>query len=77
MLKLDQDQRASCLASALILVACGTIGMVAWVTASHFEAQAFNRVTGNDVSTWDAMFIELRVQEPVLPSKTTGIEAVQ
>lgn len=34
-----------------------------WVTRSHFEAEAFNRVTGSNVSTWDAMWIELRVQE--------------
>jgi hypothetical protein len=34
-----------------------------WVIQSHFEAAAFNRVTGKHVSTWDAMWIELRVQE--------------
>ena len=34
-----------------------------WVVSSHFEAQAFKRATGKDVSTWDAMWIELRVQE--------------
>ena len=34
-----------------------------WITRSYMEAQAFNRVTGKSVSTWDAMWIELRVQE--------------
>lgn len=34
-----------------------------WVFFSAMEAAAFNRATGANVSTWDAMFIELRVQE--------------
>lgn len=42
-----------------------TIGPVIWITRSYFEARAFNRVTGQNVSTFDAMFIELRVQENV------------
>jgi hypothetical protein len=29
---------------------------------SYFEASAYNRATGSNVSTWDAMWIELRVQ---------------
>ena len=36
-----------------------------WITKSHFEAKAYNNLTGKDVSTWDAMFLELRVQENV------------
>jgi hypothetical protein len=42
---------------AFVLVGCG------WVIASHFEAQSYNRVTGSNVTTWEAMWIELRVQE--------------
>ena len=34
-----------------------------WVFSSYMEARAYERVTGKRVSTWDAMFIELRVQE--------------
>lgn len=33
-----------------------------WTLKSYFEAQAFNRATGKNVSTWDAMWIELRVE---------------
>jgi len=41
-----------------------TFGALAlWVGSSYFEAAAFNRVTGKAVSTFDAMWIELRVQE--------------
>ena len=37
--------------------------LVGWVAVSHQEARAFERVTGKQVSTWDAMFINLRIQE--------------
>lgn len=33
-----------------------------WATLSYFEARAFNKQTGASVTTWDAMFIELRVE---------------
>lgn len=45
----------------IVLVFAFAIG--AWVGGSYFEAQAFNRVTGKNVSTWDAMWLDLRVQE--------------
>lgn len=28
---------------------------------AHFEARAYERVTGKKVSTWDAIWLELRV----------------
>jgi hypothetical protein len=34
-----------------------------WIILSFFEARAFERATGKKVSVFDAMFIELRVQE--------------
>ena len=50
-----------------ILVGIGMIGIfvTGWVAHSAQEAAAFNRVTGKHVSTWDAMFVDLRVQETV------------
>jgi hypothetical protein len=39
-----------------------SIPMGSWVVQSFFEARAFNNATGANVSTWDAMWIELRVQ---------------
>lgn len=44
-----------------VTVLCLSLG---WYIYSSFEATAFNRVTGKSVSTWDAMFLDLRVQEP-------------
>jgi hypothetical protein len=37
--------------------------LLLWVACSHFEARAYERVTGRHVSTTDAMFLELRVPE--------------
>ena len=34
-----------------------------WVLPSYYEARAFERITGKEVSTWDALWVELRVQE--------------
>lgn len=31
----------------------------------YMEARAYERVTGKHVSVWDAMFLDLRVQEPM------------
>lgn len=36
-----------------------------FVVRSHWEAEAYTRLTGKQVSTWDAMFLDLRVQEPI------------
>lgn len=57
-----QSSRES-LAGILCTVAL-IIGMLGyWFISSYFEARAFNRITGSGVSTWEAMFVELRVQE--------------
>jgi hypothetical protein len=40
------------------------VGIGIWIGASHFEAKAFNELTGSNVSTKQAMFIQLRVIEP-------------
>lgn len=37
------------------------IPIAGWVGKSYFEAKAYERVTGKEVSTWDAMWLELRV----------------
>lgn len=32
-----------------------------WIGSSHMEAKAYNRITGSDVTTGEAMWVELRV----------------
>lgn len=55
--QMDAIKRAS------VLCAIGlAIYVAAWVVLSTMEAASYNRVTGSNVSTWDAMFIDLRVQ---------------
>ena len=36
--------------------------MVVWVFKSAMEAKAYNRLTGADATTWEAMWVSLRVQ---------------
>lgn len=45
----------------LVLVIPTVLGI--WVIRSSMEASTYNRITGSDVTTWDAMWVELRVQD--------------
>lgn len=49
-----------------LAVACLLFAWVGVTVArAYFEAAAYERVTGNRVSTWDAIFLDLRVEENV------------
>jgi hypothetical protein len=51
---------------AVALYATLIVGFLAiFVVRSRWEAEAYTRLTGKQVSTWDAMFLDLRVQEPI------------
>ena len=51
--------------SAIILI-CILLALVVGVTIrSSFEAKTYNKLTGATVSTWDAVWVELRVVEPL------------
>jgi hypothetical protein len=50
------------LLGGMLFVVALSLAIGTWVTQSYFEAQSYNHVTGQNVSTWDAMWIELRVQ---------------
>ena len=61
---------------AVVIVVLLLVGAF-WVFASSREARVFRRLTGHEVSTWDAMWSSLRVQaQPlqaaVLAAKTQG-----
>lgn len=45
-----------------------------WITHSYFEARTYRRLTGQQVSTFDAMWVSLRVQEPVRREGDRGRE---
>ncbi len=48
------------------LLIVGTLGAIVivglWLIESSFEAHAYNHATGSNVSVWDAMWLDLRVQ---------------
>lgn len=51
--------------NAVILLAAALLfSFGSWLLFSVCEASSFEHVTGKHVSTWDAMFLDLRVQEP-------------
>ena len=50
----------------LVLVALLVVGLLAlslggWGVQSFFEANAYNEITGKNVSTWQAMWLNLRI----------------
>jgi hypothetical protein len=46
-----------------VLSTCGFLLVLAfWIGQSYLEAAAFERITGKEVSLWDAMFLSLRIQ---------------
>ena len=48
---------------ALMVIAVVGLALGGWIVASHFEAQSYNKLTGHNISTWEAMWIQLRVQD--------------
>jgi hypothetical protein len=38
--------------------------LAVWTLFSALEARAFQGATGREVSTWQAMFLDLRVEAP-------------
>ncbi len=46
----------------LVILAPFAICMAVAFLNAHLQARAFNRATGSNVSTWDAMFVPLRVE---------------
>jgi len=44
------------------ILAIVTLPITIWVFSSYMEASSFNKITGKNVSTWEAMFVDLRVQ---------------
>ena len=46
---------------AATLVGILSVATLLWTLTSWQEAAAYNRLTGGSATTWDAMFVELRV----------------
>lgn len=46
----------------LVVAALLAISIGIWYGFSYMEAKSYNRLTGSDVSTVEAMFVKLRVE---------------
>jgi hypothetical protein len=57
----DGNNEAVLGALMLVLLIGFLVGM--WLVRSHYEASTYQKLTGADVTMWDAMWVELRVQE--------------
>ena len=49
--------------SVLIFIVAIILGLSAWITCSYFESNTYNKLTHAHTTTWDAMWVELRVQD--------------
>lgn len=49
------------------------IFVCSWIFQSHMEAQSFNKITGENISTWDAMWVQLRIDRPAIRSDNEGL----
>lgn len=60
----------------MVLVVVGIMALIGTFTIvkASFKANAYRNVTGKHVSTWDAIWLDLRVQEPTeaAPVKSTS-----
>lgn len=43
--------------------------LAVFVVKSSWEAASYNRLTGANVSTWDAMWLELRIESTPTPER--------
>lgn len=54
-------------ATAMMLVAFALCAIAVWVSWSYMESKTYNHLTGAQTTTWDAMWVELRVQSFIPP----------
>lgn len=60
---MNKDERNAILIGVAVLVMCITLALALTAVSAYNEARAYQRVTGKTVTTWDAMWLDLRVQE--------------
>lgn len=56
-------KKNSFIVEIIIIVLAFSFVIAIWIIQSYFEARSFERVTGKHVSVWDAMWVDLKVQE--------------
>ena len=61
---MSRDSEEGCFVFAGIVIVLLLV-LAWWVVSSTFEAAAYQSLTGKEVSTWQAMWLDLRVQESI------------
>lgn len=59
-MKQNQETLLSLAAAFAMLLA---ILVSVWVLPAYFESRTYNKLTGAETSWWDALWVELRVQD--------------
>jgi hypothetical protein len=70
--QLKHDRLENILVGGVVAVAVLLIAAVIYgcfFFKAHMEAKTFNKLTGANVSAWDAMWVQLRVDIPVKDGK--------
>jgi hypothetical protein len=57
----DTPSKADAISGVISII----IVILVWVGFSFFQAQSFNNLTNKNVSTWQAMFLNLKVEQKV------------
>ncbi len=60
-----RSERALTLMTVFGVIFVLGLALGGWVFSSYQEARTYERLTGKHVTTWDAMWVDLRVQEQV------------
>lgn len=55
------EYRVAGLIALGVLLLCLLVGVGLWVGFSAMEARTFTRLTGMPITTWDALWVELRI----------------
>ena len=63
---LDETDRQMLWLCGAVFVFIVLLALTGWIVQSYFEASTYRRLTGKQVTTWDAMWVELRVQEEAM-----------
>jgi hypothetical protein len=59
----EAARKARAAGAKVLIVSLVVLFLLSWVGGSYMEARTYSRLTGKDVSTWDAMWVDLRIQE--------------
>ncbi len=66
---MSESEDVGCVGATILSIGAVVLGAVLLWAYGSFKAQSFANVTGQRVDWWDAIWLDLRVMEPVKDSK--------